>query len=96
MSEKEDRDTAARIIRAFGAGAEYIPVAGPLISMGLEAVAGLVETVGTAKAEEELRDIVANPARLITKADLDAQTAAIIDELTGDEHPDDDPDTDTE
>ena len=81
MSEKEDRETAALVIRAVGAGAEFIPVAGPLIKKGLEAVARLVETVGTEEAEKTLEEVVKNPARLITQGDLDAQTQSVIDEL---------------
>jgi hypothetical protein len=81
MSEQETRAVVAGIIRGLAGGASAIvgvipgaPNIGSLIGIGGELVAGLVETLGTNKAEETLRRLVANPVQMIRRSDLDAQT----------------------
>ena len=83
MTEAEERKLAADITRGIATGVAVIPVAGPALGAGLNLIATLIEKLGASKAEETLKALVANPAPLITQADLDAQTRAVIDELEG-------------
>lgn len=88
MSEEEDRRVAADITRAAGAGIAAVisaipggaPIGAP-IGLGIGLVARLIETLGVGEAEARLRELVNNPAPLITQRDLDEQTQDVIAEL---------------
>lgn len=82
MSEAEDRKVAADVIRGIGAGvgmavSAAVPGAGAMFGLGVDLIAQLVETLGVDGAHEALKKLAENPAKLITRADLDAQTAAV-------------------
>jgi hypothetical protein len=90
VSEEETRALVAGIIRGLAGGSAAIvnavpgvPAIGSLVTLGGELVAGLVENVGTDEAEATLRRLVANPVKLITQDDLDAQTEDVLDSLGG-------------
>ena len=88
MSEAEDRKLAADVTRAIGGGIAAgigvaVPGLGPVLGAGVSLAAKLIEELGVSKAEEKLKALVDNPAPLITKSDLDAQTASVIEELGG-------------
>lgn len=86
----QDRELAVTLIRgtAVAAGVTASASSDPFISAAatgtqavLMLVARLVESVGRQKAEEVLRELLADPARELTDAELDANVRRVKDEL---------------
>lgn len=100
MSEKEDRQIAATVIRATAIGlrasAEITP--DPMakgIMLGSAAatdlLAMLIENVGVSKAQDIMKELNEHPATPITDAELDADVAAVKREFGIDATPTDPP-----
>jgi hypothetical protein len=83
---EQDRDQAAAWIRAAGAGAKVIadasadPTTKLVSGIGagvLELAAALVEKLGVDNAKKVLEELAANPAKPITKEELDEDLARV-------------------
>lgn len=85
--DKTEREQIADQVRQYGGyiakGAALLnPLVGSILEGAIELGAHLVEHLGTGGAIARLQELNDDPVKLITQADLDAQTQSVVDELT--------------